>query len=107
MATEKKYAPFIIRKYRLITYDVWGNARDGWEVNNSFSTGTVVEIKCKLVVHNAGTPHEFASYAPTDRQLSRSIGEKGLVWDGSGAPDEPQYAEYRNGKPACELRPEE
>jgi hypothetical protein len=22
------------------TYDVWGNARDGWEVNDSFASGT-------------------------------------------------------------------
>lgn len=101
-----KIPAYMVRRYRLYTYDVWGNARDGWEVNDRYSTGTVVEIRCKRQTFNAGTPHEFHSYAPTDRQLSRAIGAKGLVWDGAAAPDGPQYAEYRNGKPACELVPE-
>lgn len=30
--------------WRMYTYDVWGNARDGFEVNNVFRTNHVVEI---------------------------------------------------------------
>lgn len=76
-----KYAPFKIRKYRLWTYDVWGNARDGFEVNDRSSHG-YVEIKCKLEIFNAGTEHEFATWEPTDRQLSRASGFSGVEWEG-------------------------
>ncbi len=31
-------------KYTLLTYDVWGNEKDGYEVNNTFSTGTTIEL---------------------------------------------------------------
>jgi len=31
-------------KFELINYDVWGNPRDGFEVNNSFRTGIVIDI---------------------------------------------------------------
>lgn len=32
------------RKYKIISLDVWGNAKDGWEVNDKFNTGIVVEL---------------------------------------------------------------
>ena len=31
-------------RYEVISYDVWGNARDGWNVNQAFYTGRFVEI---------------------------------------------------------------
>jgi hypothetical protein len=31
-------------KFEIINYDVWGNPKDGFEVNNSFSTGIVIDI---------------------------------------------------------------
>ena len=34
----------MIRKYEVISYDVWGNVRDGFEVNAAYRTGRVVEI---------------------------------------------------------------
>ena len=32
-------------------YDVWGNAREGWEVNDAFSNGRI-EIPCTLTIAN-------------------------------------------------------
>ncbi len=92
-----------VRTYRLWTYDVWGNARDGYEVNDRCSHGTVT-IRCKRETHNAGTPHEFHTWEPTDRQLSRAAGGKGLVWEwrGEGCYD----AETKNGKPVGALEEE-
>ena len=88
------------RKFRLWTYDVWGNARDGFDVNDRYSHGTV-EIVCKRAVFNVGTPHEFETFEPTDRQLSRAAGFKGVSWEGS---DGTFYAEVaRNGRPVGEL----
>lgn len=93
-----------IRKYRLWTYDVWGNARDGFDVNDRYDHGYVT-IACKCEVFNAGTPMEFTTYEPTDRQLSRAAGFKGVTWDGS---EGSYYAEAsRNGRPVGELDEEE
>ena len=88
------------RKFRLWTYDVWGNARDGFDVNDRYSHG-YVEIVCKHEVFNAGTPHEFETFEPTDRQLSRAAGFSRAAWEGQ---DGTYYAEdSRNGRPIGEL----
>ena len=31
-------------KFELINYDVWGNPQDGFEVNNAYSTGIVIDM---------------------------------------------------------------
>ena len=89
------------RKYRLWTYDVWGNARDGFDVNDRYSHG-YVEIVCKREVFNTGTAHEFATFEPTDRQLSRAAGFSRASWEGGS--EGVYYAESsRNGRPIGEL----
>jgi hypothetical protein len=30
--------------YQVITYDVWGNAREGFEVNAAYTTDTYIEV---------------------------------------------------------------
>ena len=96
--TKKKYKR---RVYTLWSYDIWGNARDGFEVNDRYKHGTVT-IRCKLTIFNAGTPYEFVSYDPTDHQLSKAAGVRGVEWD--RASDETFYATSRtNGRPVCEL----
>lgn len=88
------------RKFRLWTYDVWGNARDGFDVNDRYSHG-YVEIVCKRADYNVGTPHAFSDWEPTDRQLSRAAGFTRVSWDGS---EGTYYAEAtRNGRPIGEL----
>lgn len=54
-------------------YDVWGNAKEGYEVNNTFRRGEVT-IRCKVEVNNAGTPQEFISAYPSDSQLRKALG---------------------------------
>lgn len=80
MVATKKYARTRTRIYRLWTYDVWGNARDGYEVNDRYSHGEI-SIKCKLQVHNIGTEHEFATWEPTNRQLTIAVAGKRLSWE--------------------------
>jgi len=74
-------------KYEVITYDVWGNARDGFEVNQAFTTGRYIEV-CENT---------------SDMAINRRLGIRGVEWDG-----EPEDALYgtvkRNGMPALELR---
>jgi len=95
-----KQVKHVIRKYELWTYDVWGNARDGFDVNDRYKHGTV-SIKCNRQVFNAGTPNEFSMYEPTDRQLSLAAGfGVSVSWDGM---DGNYTAEARNGRPIGEL----
>ena len=74
-------------QYKVISYDIWGNARDGFEVNQAFYTGDTVEV----------------SDDTSDRAINRRLGIQGVEWDG-----EPGYTLYgtikRNGCPALELR---
>jgi hypothetical protein len=55
------------------TYDVWGNAKDGYEVNDTYSRGTVT-LSIPVTVNNAGTPQQFESAYPTDSQLREVFG---------------------------------
>lgn len=93
MATQKQ-------TYRLWTYDLWANADGGMSVNDRFDQGLII-IRVKGTVYNAGTPHEFTSYEPSDRQLNRAIGAHGLTWDGES--EYTLYATDKRGDPACEL----
>lgn len=86
--------------YKLWVYDVWGNARDGFEVNDRSQCDTVT-IKVKGETHNAGTPNEFTTFEPTDRQLALACG-RGLSFDNTG--DGVIYIEKKsNGRPEGEL----
>jgi hypothetical protein len=76
-ATNPKY---LTRTYRIKTYDVWGNADDGYEVNDVRSHGAVT-IRCKRATHNTGTAHEFVTYHPTPLQLARAANMYGAEWE--------------------------
>lgn len=69
----KQGAKTIETTWELRTYDVWGNADDGYEVNDSYNMGEV-KLRLKLETQNAGTEHEFQSAYPTDRQIRRLFG---------------------------------
>lgn len=87
------------RKYELYLFDVWGNAKDGFEVNNWHKAliskdGSIFNIETIII--------EIADSA-TDYQINRSLGCKGIVWDGSCFPDI-NGSNKRNGKPFGFLR---
>lgn len=52
--------------YRVLLHDTWGNARDGWEVNQSREAGTI------RLPHGGGA-----------RAVIRALRDLGLVWDAS------------------------
>ncbi len=66
-------AKTIITSWDVATYDVWGNKHDGFEVNDVYRQGSV-DIRCKVVHNNAGTPHAFDSASPSDYQIKRVFG---------------------------------
>lgn len=63
----------ILTIWKPYTYDVWGNKRDGYEVNDR-SGHSEVEIRCRIQTHNPGTPQEFQSTYPSDYALRRIFG---------------------------------
>ena len=72
--------------YEVITYDILGNAQDGFEVNQAFRTGKTIEV----------------SRDTSDRAINRRLGVSGIDWDGD---HEVLYGTLRrNGVPALELR---
>lgn len=72
--------------YELITYDIWGNAKDGFQVNQAFHSG------------------HFISVGPntSNAAINRRLGLHGVEWNGD---DFVLYGTFkRNGCPAGELR---
>lgn len=73
--------------YQVIIYDVWGNARDGFEVNSAYTTNNYIEL----------------SESTSDRAINRRLSVRGIIWEG-----EQGHTLYgtikRNGMPALELR---
>ena len=63
----------VMTSWDIRTYDVWGNAKDGFEVNDVFSSGSV-ELELIVERHNIGTSQEFASAYPSDSQLKHALG---------------------------------
>jgi hypothetical protein len=67
------------RRYELTTweiwtYDVWGNARDGYDVNDRFCHDRAYELRLQVETYNPGTAHAFDGASPTDAQLRRTFG---------------------------------
>jgi hypothetical protein len=60
-----------IRSFEIWTYDVWGNAEDGFEVNDLTCIDRNYKIRCKAQTYNVGTPHQFTVYEVTDAQIKR------------------------------------
>lgn len=107
------------------SYDVWGNARDGWEVNDRSCMGRAFRIPARAELCNAPRrpgasdrirtfPDDsntvkgfedsmFVSWSLEDRDIRAAVGGKG--WSSNGDGDGMNYYfEFSNGKPAGELR---
>lgn len=64
----------ILTTWELWTYDVWGNAEDGYEVNDRYCHSRDYAIRCKVVHSNVDTPQEFISASPSDYQIKQAFG---------------------------------
>lgn len=67
----------ILTTWEVWTYDVWGNAKDGYDVNDRSCRARALPLRLKVEINNAGTPAEFRSASPTDRQLCKVFGAYG------------------------------
>lgn len=80
-------------QYQLITYDVWGNTRDGYEVNAAYTTANYIEL------------NGDESDGLINRRLNvlGVINARGTTW--GGEPGHTLYGTNKgNGRPVCELR---
>jgi hypothetical protein len=78
------------RTYRIYSYDVWGNAEDGWDVNDVYRGG-LIEVE-------DGTP---------DIHLLNALftsGELFRINDSMGVDDALIIYRIADNRPVCELR---
>jgi hypothetical protein len=94
--------------YRLVNYDVWGNPRDGYEVNDAHYTGDTLALRDDLPNGNG----------PSDAEVIRALKRCGYLKPGIRARSlkiegEPGFSLYvgtadtyrrEPGRPLCELR---
>jgi hypothetical protein len=64
----------ITTTWELRNYDVWGNARDGYEVNDSWVFNREYTLVLNMETYNQGTPQQFNSTTPSNRQIRRAFG---------------------------------
>jgi hypothetical protein len=62
-------------------YDVWhyelmGNRKEGFEVNDRHCIARYFPIDCKTKISNAGTPFEFWNAQPSAKQIRAALGIK-------------------------------
>lgn len=94
----------------LWSYDVVGNAEDGFDVNDRNCLCRSIEITVKEQIYNVGTAQQFSDYIPTDEQIYEIIQHwfnftnielENLEFDGDGEYVHVDLTE--NGYPLCEL----
>ena len=90
-------------EWELATYDVWGNARDGYDVNDVYRQGSETLV-LTVNTYNQGTPQEFESASPTDRQIRRVFGLGKIQLDTDGDDLYIAVNRARDGYPIGEMR---
>ena len=70
---------YIDTEWELASYDVWGNTKDGYEVNDVYRFDANYPIRLKVKLNNAGTEHEFKSAHPSDKQIREALNIKPRV----------------------------
>jgi hypothetical protein len=84
------------------TYDVWGNAEDGYEVNDRYCRERAFELTLAVEVCNAGTPQEFECASISDAQVKELWGD-GVETDGNGDDLHYYFERCKDGKPVGEM----
>ena len=81
-------------KYEVISLDVWGNTKDGFDVNEEFHTGNFIDIT-----------------GNTRKSILTQCREQGIIttttpFDVGGINENFIFVEYKNGEPAFYLEKE-
>jgi hypothetical protein len=97
------YVPsYIDTTWKPASYDVWGNARDGYEVNDVYR-GSEVTIRCKVEINNADTPQEFLSAYPSNTQIRAALNLRRFKLELDGDDISIYVNRARDGYPLGEL----
>ncbi len=71
--TQRRY---VGTTWEVWTYDVWGNATDGYEVNDRYCHERAHGMSLIIDTYNKGTSAEFESASPSDSQIRKVFGVK-------------------------------
>lgn len=88
--------------WEIATYDVWGNARDGYDVNDVYRQGSTLLV-LTVEIANEGTDYAFEYASPTDRQLRRVFGLGKIQLDTDGDDLTIYVNRARDGYPIGEI----
>jgi hypothetical protein len=104
-----------MKQYELWSYHVWGNAEDGYEINDRDCYCRSVEVETTPHTYNKGTDKEFSDDLPANGQIMAALKLCGylvhscrldmLEIDGDG--ESIYITESADGRPLCELLPHE
>lgn len=83
--------------WRVYSYDVWGNAKEGYDINNVFRTNEIIPIP-----YEVESNEEFIKYLRKIGFFRKSVKTKYVEIDGD---EESLYFSYK-GRPEFELRRE-
>lgn len=97
--TRRRYLETV---WEVWTYDVWGNARDGWDVNDRSCQDREYHIRIPIETCNPGTPAEFDCASPTDRQIRAIFGIR-CRFETDGDDTSIDVTRARDGYPIGEL----
>jgi hypothetical protein len=78
MMNNKKFAGTMATTWEVYTYDVWGNAEEGYEVNDTYNLGTSL-LRIPRYINNEGSNNEFINAFPTISQIKKALGVKNYV----------------------------
>ena len=90
-------------KYRLYTYDLWGNEKDGYDVNNVYASEITIDIDPNA--HDETIIKKIKASMPV-QQRKRRYRSKDFIVEGGDTPECFIWITHK-GVPFCELRPEE
>jgi hypothetical protein len=82
--------------YRLISFDVWGNENDGWDVNDAHYTGINIELDEDC------TDKDIVKALKKCGYLKKTLKTKSVRFDGDDYCI--YFSDARNSKPEGELR---
>lgn len=104
MNANEKPAGTIKSTWEIADYDVWGNVKDGYEVNDVYRRGTI-DLKIPARRYNVGTEQEFVSAYPTLKQIREALDIKPRIRIETDGDDLVIYVNARkDGYPLGELR---
>jgi hypothetical protein len=68
----------------LWTYDVWGNAGEGWQVNDRFCLHRKYPLRLRVKTYNPGMVNEFQAAELTDTQIRQALHLRRIKLDTDG-----------------------